>query len=637
MTTKLPFGHKIALGILMLMGVLAYSAAWNDTIIYDEDPHIAAGITYVQKGDMRLNPEHPPLVKYLAGLPVALMPGLDVPYDHPSWANPDNDPQLVNGQWDFGQDLIFRSGNDADAITRLARIGPTLLMLLLGWFLYRWTRERAGTGAGLVALLLYATAPAILAHGVLVTTDVAAGLGIFAGTYYFLQFLKEPNRKHLIAAGVAFGLAQLLKFSVVLLVPYFGVLAFGYWLLTRMQPAADKRAAADAPKRPLLTYVGGTIVIGLIGLLIIYAVYAAVATSGYPADRQLADTIELTSRFPETGREAGALTVEMAKNPVLRPLAQYFLGLFMVLQRAGGGNTTFFMGQIARDAWLSYFPMLYLVKMRLSLHLLTLVAMVGGFLAIRRELFADVTAKGRSFIRRVAKWKLEYFDELAMIFFIAVYWFSTLTSNLNIGIRHLSPTFPFIFALIAIGLRPLISTEHDTHTQSMMHSLAQSAQNALVITILLVVAVLGGLAPYPHYLSHYNPLAELRGGGENIAVDSNLDWGQDMKRLGDYVEENNIESLTIDYFGWATTEYYLPPGTEVEGWWAGREGRPEGWFAVSASFKQAQCSEPVRGYGDRPGDTYDSYCFLENYVPEAIVGKSIYVYRLPPLSGADAR
>ena len=335
---RLSLGTRVALLMLLLMGILGYTAAWNDSLIVDEDPHIGAGVSYVFRQDMRLNPEHPPLVKWLAALPLTLVPNLSIPFDNPAYANPDMNPDLVNGQWEFGKAFIFESGNNADTIVHLARIAPMLLMLLLGWFLFRWVRERAGTGAALVALLLYATSPVLLAHGVLVTTDVPAALGCFAATYYFLRYLHDPTRKSLLAAGIAFGLAQLMKFSVVLLVPYFAILAFAYWGLTALtRRERDKRSAEkSAPVRPFLSYVGGTVVIGLIGLVVIYVVYALIATAGYPAARQMFDTKTLAGAFPN--QAAGNFVVAMAGIPVLRPLAQYVLGLFMVLQRAAGGN-----------------------------------------------------------------------------------------------------------------------------------------------------------------------------------------------------------------------------------------------------------------------------------------------------------
>lgn len=625
---KISFSTKLALMILLGMGSLAYAAAWNDSMIVDEDPHIASGVGYVLKQDMRLNPEHPPIVKYLAALPVTLIPNLNVPFEHDYWVNPNRDPELVNGQWKWGQDFIFSSGNDADLIVRLARLGPMLLMLLLGWFVYRWTKDRAGSGAALVALLLYATSPTILGHGILVTTDVPAALGIFVGAYYFIRYLRDPSKKTLLQAGIVFGLAQLLKFSVVLLIPYFGLLAFGWWWLRAVSARGDSVRSVEAarrPRRPFWTYVGGTVLIGLIGVVVIYIVYAAVAIPGYPAEQQIADAKVLVLKFPLQGQPAGNVVIEMMRVSILRPIAQYLLGLAMVLQRAVGGNTTYFMGLTARDAWLAYFPIVYLTKIRLAVHLLTLMAIASGVFALRRE----ITKGAGTFIKRISAFALKHFDELAMILFIFIYWATTLTSNLNIGIRHLAPTLPFLFVLLGIAIRRLIRIDPRTKIRGMMRSASLSGQRAMVITGLMLWAVIAGLLAYPHYISSYNVLAALRGGGQNIAVDSNLDWGQDLRRLGDFVEERGIKSITISYFGWAVPEYYMPEGTQVSEWWVDWDGEPTGWFAISTSYKQQGCAIPVRGFGERPGDNYDGYCFLRDHEPEAIVGTSIYVYNLP--------
>ena len=628
----------IAVIILVLMGLLAYGAAWNDAMIVDEDPHIGAGISYVTERDMRLNPEHPPLVKWFAALPLVLIDDLAVPLDHPSWTEPRT--PAMDGQWAFGRAFIFESGNDADVIIRLVRIGPTLLMLLLGWFLFRWTHERAGRAAGLLALLLYATAPAILGHGVLVTTDVPAALGSFGATYFFLRFLHVPSRKNLLTAGIAFGLAQLLKFSVVLLIPYFGIVAVGWWVLERTAGSVraskassgeDKRAPADVPKRygvmalwryGSVRYIGGTVVVGIIGLVVIYLFYAAFAISGYPYERQLEDTIAIASQFPN--QAAGDFVVRLTQVPGMRPLAQYLLGLFMVVQRAVGGNTTFFMGQVAREAWLSYFPLVYLFKERLAVHVMTIIALaVGGASA----LYAIRNKAAGSFFHRIADWKVRHFDELAMLFFIFVYWFSSMTSNLNIGMRHLSPSFPFVLALVAIGVRRFLSMRRERLSFA---TVSRTMQRTVLVLLLVAWAVIAGLTAFPHYLPYYNELAAIRGGGENIAVDSNFDWGQDLKRLAEFVEEREIEAITINYFGWAPPEYYMP-NVAISGWWADWEGRPEGWFAVSASFRQQACATPVKGFGDQAGDDYDGYCWLNDFEPEAVIGKSIYVYHLPAI------
>ena len=51
---------------------LAWGAALRESVTFDELAHVGAGLSYWQTLDLRLNEEHPPLAKLLAGLPLAL-------------------------------------------------------------------------------------------------------------------------------------------------------------------------------------------------------------------------------------------------------------------------------------------------------------------------------------------------------------------------------------------------------------------------------------------------------------------------------------------------------------------------------------------------------------------------------------
>ncbi|HEY4506715.1 MAG TPA: hypothetical protein VJH71_00935, partial [Candidatus Paceibacterota bacterium] len=106
--------NKIVLVIITAAIVLAITSAWNDSLIVDEIPHIGAGYSYVSKGDYRLNPEHPPLAKDVAGLPLKFLNLKQDAFATEFWSTD------INGQWDFGRRLIFNSGNDAIKITHLA-------------------------------------------------------------------------------------------------------------------------------------------------------------------------------------------------------------------------------------------------------------------------------------------------------------------------------------------------------------------------------------------------------------------------------------------------------------------------------------------------------------------------------------
>jgi hypothetical protein len=144
------------------MATVSILNAWNDGAIFDETAHIPAGYSYVTQHEIRLNPEHPPLLKDLAGLPLLFL-HLNFDTNQPFWAGT-LPGKWDEGQWAAGRYLLYQAGNNADLIIFWARFPIILLSLLLGWFIFKWVRELAGISAGLFALILYAFDPNILGH-----------------------------------------------------------------------------------------------------------------------------------------------------------------------------------------------------------------------------------------------------------------------------------------------------------------------------------------------------------------------------------------------------------------------------------------------------------------------------------------
>jgi len=136
--------NLFAICLLALMGGLAFTSTVNDSLTYDEVAHIGAGYSYWHNQDYRLNPEHPPLVKDVAGLPLQFL-NLNFPAaDY--WENAAPTPWWT--QFDFGDQLLYHSGNDPEKIKIFARIGPILILLLMGAFLFFGQNfGRSGLGA----------------------------------------------------------------------------------------------------------------------------------------------------------------------------------------------------------------------------------------------------------------------------------------------------------------------------------------------------------------------------------------------------------------------------------------------------------------------------------------------------------
>ncbi len=555
--------------IITVTVVLAYTSVWDDTFIFDETAHVGAGYSYVATHEYRLNPEHPPLVKDLAGIAVGLS-GID----DSQALNSDSWTKAVNGQWDFGRELIYFSGNDADSMTRAARLPMLIFFVIAAIFVFKWARELYGDRAGFIALTLFAFSPTVLAHSRFVTTDVAALFGVVIVTYSFVKYLQKQNKINLLVVGLAFGVAQLLKFSLVLLIPYLLILAIIYALLHKKWKV-----------------VGGTILIMVIGYLFVVWPFYYRHVQNYAPEKQKADMEQTLSNFKV--RPLADTVIYFSDKPIVRAMAQYSFGVLMVTQRVAGGNTAYFLDNVSAEGDAEYFPLMYLVKEPLAYWVLVLLGLM--FLVKQK-------------MGRWKDWLKDHFVEVAMLAWIALYWGTSIVGSLNIGIRHMLPVYPFTIILVS-GL--LIGFLKD----NVRWKLA-------LVTILLGWYVFETVNVHPAYLTYYNQAVGGPLGGRKIAVDSNLDWGQDLKRLSDWVKENEIEKIHLDYFGQAPPEYYLGDiWVNTHSWtYRNKESflrvNPQGgYLAVSVSF-----------YMGTRGNPDESYAWLDQYEPVEVIGNSIYIW-----------
>jgi len=201
--------------LLAIFFILALHSSAQKSIVTDELAHIPAGYSYMKTGDFRLNPEHPPLIKIIAGIPlVFLNPAL--PLDDPYWKEAD--------EWNFGAKFLYEYNNNADQLVFWARFPMLLIALLLGFYIYKWSKELYGHKAGLLALTLFAFSPNILAHARLVTTDVGITTFMFITFYYIWKHNRTQSKKYLYVAGLFFGLALATKYTSLYFIPVIAVI-----------------------------------------------------------------------------------------------------------------------------------------------------------------------------------------------------------------------------------------------------------------------------------------------------------------------------------------------------------------------------------------------------------------------------
>jgi 4-amino-4-deoxy-L-arabinose transferase-like glycosyltransferase len=662
MLSKCP-SNTIAFILLGLMFLLMLFSALGDSATYDEHAHIPSGYSYLTLKDYRLNPEHPPLIKDLSALPLLFL-SLKFPVEAPSWTG------LTNGEWNLGRIFIYESGNDADKVIFWARFPIILLALFFGWFLFNTARNLYGNNVGLAALFFFVTSPTIIAHSRYVTTDIGAAFGFFLGLVTFYKFLKNKDIKSLIFAGICLGIALLIKFSTFLLVPLY--ILFGLlWVFLAYFDHLRSLASFKSRVAHLIKEEGKMalrlISIFIVAFSLVLIVYQYHVWN-YPPERQVKDTQNSLPSFDKMpmnelkeitkkikGFESFGIKklpglekitndirihdsfgikplveadIWLADKPVLRCLGQYLLGLLMSRLRFGfatsGNPIYYYCGEISGTGWKSYFPLAYLLKEQLAFHILTLfvlITAIGSFLKKREKSLIP-------FIQ----WLRDNFVLAMSFIFIGIYWVMSILSPLNIGVRHVLPTLPFIYLLVAYYLDGWLKTHNHPVPQNYrkgLYSLYERSVKPIskyfFLGVILFWLLIEIVLVYPSYLSYYNILAGGPAHGWKFIVDSNYDWGQDLKRLKKFVTENNVEKIKLDCFGSggnAAPYYYL--GEKYEPWHPSK-GKPQGWFAISATQRQIAFGKPVKGLQTKPNY---SYSWLKQYEPVARAGQSIFIYNI---------
>lgn len=629
--------HYIILAIILATSfILMYGASQQESAIMDELAHIPAGYGYVAELDGRLNPEHPPLVKIVSALPLAFM-DLNFPTDSTAWKDE------VNGQWVTGTQFFYESGNDADRIIQWSRFGPMILTILLALLVFFWSRGLMGSWWALIPTTLTAFSPSILAHGHYVTTDIGASLGFILAIYFFGRFMMHNTRKNLVYAGIAYGIAQLLKFSSILLIPLFLFLIVVFVFVK----AFNHRVSLFAKLKHFvqygfqyLAYLAG---IFAIGYALVYLVYIPI-TINYPQAKQTADATAILSSFgmqnnvipPCTLAQPKArcladLDIALTTNKVTRPFAQYILGVLMVIQRATGGNTGYFLGEVSAAGWWYYFPVVFFYKEPLPSLILIGFALLLGVWTFLKNFRSPSSLKDRFFTYVNLN-----FAEFSMLSFIVLYWVYSMKSPLNIGIRHVLPTIPLMYILAAGRIKQWTRQEFD-FSHGLLHNfliavvgIIKSSFKTAVILFFVVWYVAESFLAGPYFISYFNELAGGTMNGYRKVTDSNYDWGQDLKRLDSFVEQNNIDKIAINYFGGGSPKYYL--GDKAVDWNSAM-GNPkqEGieWFAISINNLQSSIGKTVPGFTRRPEDAYPWLLKIKDpYTPDARAGTSIFIYHL---------
>jgi hypothetical protein len=384
----------VLLPSLFLVQGAAFIAASSQT--HDEAAHLAAGYSYLTRRDFRLNPEHPPLIKELAALPVLLWYRLPFEPRARDW----NSPHL--GQWLIGRWFLYDSGLPADRILALARV-PNLLLGaalvgLIGW----WAFRRWGPGAALLGLALAAIEPNLIANASIITTDLGIAVFGFLALYLLWEYAARPSWPCLVGIGVAVGLAVASKHSAPMLLGILGLVGVAHVVSggRLALPGAPRGAgSSDAITGPGLPT---RLAAALVSALLVMTVAALVLAATY----------------------------------FFQGFSVWWQGMVQVMNHHAEGHKAFFLGEYSQDGWWSYFLVAFLIKTPLGALALVLASLV-------------LWRAGEPLGRR---------DVVFLLLPVVLVLASTLGARINIGLRHILFVYPPLFVLASrlatLRLRP---------------------------------------------------------------------------------------------------------------------------------------------------------------------------------------
>jgi hypothetical protein len=495
--------------LLLILSAQILHAIHGQSLTWDEDDHIFAGYESWKTHDFGLNPEHPPMVKQLATLPLLPL-HLNVP--------PLQNRFFKTEAYLDGQQLLYHNGPadggrySVDTLVFRARLPTLFFAIAAALLVFFATREMFNVRAALIALTLFCFDPNLLAFGAYVTTDMAASCTIFATIYALWRYLQRPTPARLVVAGLAAGLALAAKHSTVLLAPMLVLLLAGELAARALSARRPRDPQQTTLARTALHYVAGLTVITLIGVFVLWAFYGfryAARPAPLTLSPSLADYVG-----PLAGIQARGIL--FAARFHLLP-ESYLYGLADVRKMAND-MPSFFFGHVYQHGIWYYFPVVFLIKSTLALLIslaLTVYAIARGWLRNPRALW----------------------------FLIApplLYFTVAMSSHLNIGARHILPIWVFCCVLAGAGLSALIQHNH---------------RWLYPVAALLLFQIATTLHASPNYIAYSN---EAWGGPTHTyryLSDSNTDWGQQLLATSAYLRDHHI---THCYFAYFVTPFILP-------------------------------------------------------------------------------
>ncbi|HEY8186821.1 MAG TPA: glycosyltransferase family 39 protein [Pyrinomonadaceae bacterium] len=561
----------VCAALLLLMAANLFASISRKSITNDEIVHIPAGYYHLVAGEFQLNNEHPPLVKMWAALPLLL-----VQPDEPP-APKTEDENFMERTWGFHERFWQANTARFQSVTFWPRAMMVPITLAFGVLIFVFARKLFGETAALISVGLYVLEPTVLAHGRIVHTDVPAAF-VYLLFFFALHCYSEatvqpdgPSTKRALLLGLVCAVALLTKFSMVVLLPVLAI-----YLLARVL----KSWRNSRQRSQVLVHSG------LITVVILFLVNAAYYFQHPPLEASDVRWVEMKS--PAL---LGFVTTSIRVVSKVIP-TYYLFGLYNIELHNHYGHATSLLGRYSDLGWWYYFPVAFTLKTTLPFVVVAVLALAW------------------------AVWRLAAKHDARFVWLVVpvvIYLSISLTSHINIGIRHFLPIYPFLF--IAGGAL-----------------LAQVLRTRRKLGLVLLIVLFGWMSweavrTFPDYIPYMNQLASHHPHWYYLS-DSNVEWGDDVGALAAYLKARGETKVRAALSaGWSTLGRYgvdyldmvtLPPDKTPE----------TRYVAIGASFLNGSLIPGDENViGRRYFERTSLFARYRDRKPEAVFGGSIYLFR----------
>ena len=483
-------------------------------LFIDDAVHMPAGYSYLITSDYRLNQEHPPFIKLLSALGLTVVrPRL--PLDSPGWQQATQPQDPENGMEKIEERFFDINADRYERIAFWGRLPMLIIPLLLALAVYSLTKSVSSSSTGLLAAFLLLTEPNIIGNSTVVQNDVAACLALVLIVIAIRAYLRNSTAWNALLLGGVLGFALITKYS---LIPFVALSSLMLMAITAIKFARRRLGPLKVLPFTLLT-----------AYLILIAAYA------FHIHRINGDEAAMICQwFYLPSRVVGVVSKMLMWLPPLLP--KYFVyGIDMVVQDSREGRLAFLFGRVSPKGWWYYFPVAFALKTTLLFLFLAIAGIGWSTVQIIRN-----------------KHKELLYLALPPVLYLAL----SMSSHLNIGVRHVLPIFPFVAMLGAAMLSSALK----------FRWFRQWRADEAVIVIVVIWSAVVAVRAYPNYQSYFSPLAGGDTTGWKKLSDSNVEAGQEVKPLARYLKEhgeNNVSSMVI---GGEFLKFYGITNYELPGW-----------------------------------------------------------------------